>query len=130
MAVEPDRAQDEEESPYAGHRGLLATVIGMGVLIVIALAVVVYGIVTRMSAGAEAPAPAAAVVPAGEGPYRRTLDMPEGAEAVSGQAAGGVVIVAVDRGGEGKTFIIVDAATGREVGRIAAPLTPAVPQVR
>ena len=87
-------------------RGLLALVIGMGVLIVLGVGVVATTIVRRM-----APPEVAASRPV-------LLDEPAGTRMVSAGAAGERVAVVLQGGGPDR-LVLVDLRTGAVAGRVA-----------
>ena len=86
-------------------RGLVALVIGMGVLIVLGTAVVIGTIVRRLSAP---PAPAAEVV----------LQEPTGTHIAAASEAGNR-LTAVLQGGGPDRVVVIDLASGRRLARVS-----------
>ncbi len=86
-------------------RGLVALVVGLGILILAGFAVIVVTVVHRMNGASTAPL--ADVV----------LAEPAGTHIASASLAGGRV-VAVLQGGGADRIVVVDLASGRRVGRV------------
>jgi hypothetical protein len=89
------------------QRALFAVVIILGVLIVLALGALVGGFLTggpKRAANAD-------------GPWRQTLDLPAGTRITSAYLDGNRMVVHLTAR-EGEDVIIVDAATGKELGRL------------
>jgi hypothetical protein len=89
------------------QRALFAVVIILGVLIVLALGALVGGFLTggpKRAANAD-------------GPWRQTLDLPAGTRITSAYLDGNKMVVHLTAP-EGEDVIILDAATGRELGRL------------
>jgi hypothetical protein len=117
-------------------QALKALVIFMGVLIVAGMALLVYGLVTRTggegreAAGAAAPALQTAV-PAPAGPLTPfgtlELPIPDGCSLAGSELAGDRLVVRVtgqvERGCQ--QLVIVDLASGQEIGRLKA-LPPSI----
>lgn len=103
--------------PWAAHRGLLGAVIGMGLLIVISIAVVAYGLVYKMSGGEESAAATTVETPVE--PYRRHLEL-AGAQDTRSFAVGDLLAIegATDDGA--RIVILFEPRSGREVGRFLA----------
>ncbi len=95
-------------------RGLKALVIGMGILIVIGLAVVVVTIAKRTSdrsGGGADTAPTGRV-------FATDVAIPAGARVVETTADGGRVLVRLALPGGKSRILVIDAATGRRLGTI------------
>jgi predicted enzyme related to lactoylglutathione lyase len=93
------------------YRGLLAVVIILGLLIVLALGALVGGAIMR----ARAPAPGAG---ADAAVYATRVAAP-GETLESASADGGRIVLRFASGAGGGELVVVDAATGRLMGRIA-----------
>ena len=94
-------------------RALKILVTVMGVMLVAGLAVVVATIVHRST---QRQAPAAASAAAGFGHI--TLNLPAGAHVVEMRDAGGRLVLRLQRADGGETLLILDPATGAEIGTI------------
>ena len=116
-------ANDNPPSPRgANYRVLLAVVIILGVLIVVAFGVLVAGFILGWSnhdrpAAAPVAAPATTAAPAQ--PWLAQLDVPAGMRIADVHADGGRVVVHLVSPAGGEEIVLVDAATGRVIGRIA-----------
>ncbi len=101
---------------------LKASVIGMGVLILVGLTVIVVVIVGRYggsaapsSAGSEAPSVAAPVV---RGFGERYVAIPKGAEAVETRLDGNRLVVRLRLADGAAALLMLDAATGERLGLV------------
>lgn len=93
------------------HRGLLAVVIGLGVLIIIAVGVLVGGLLMGgRGAGGE---------PRGREAYDVNLGLAPGARLTSATLDGNRLLVQATRADGGNILVILDAASGRIIGRVA-----------
>ena len=110
-----DDEAGEIVTPWSAHRGLLWAVLGMGLLIVIGIAVVAYGLVYKMSGSEESAAPA--TVDTADTPYRRRLDLADGPDGLRNFAVGELLAVQGETANGATVIIILEPRTGREVGR-------------
>ena len=96
-------------------QALKVLVVVLGVLIVVALALVAYGLVTRLSKD-DAP----------RGLGEITLDLPAGCRIAAAQADGGRLIVRTDGPAERgcQQVVVIDLADGTVLGRITAATGP------
>lgn len=90
-------------------RALLASVIIMGVLIVVGVGVLGVTIMRRLSNPAASPA--------------ATLDEPAGTRMVGAAAAGDRIAIVLQGGGPDR-LVLVDGRTGLTVGRVTLRVTP------
>jgi len=93
------------------YRGPLAVVIILGVLIVLALGALIMGAILRLTASRT---PAA--------PYMETLAAP-GARIESTQLDGNLILVRLS-GANGDELVVLDAVSGRVLGRVAVKSGP------
>ena len=100
------------ETKDTSHRGPLALVVALGVILVILAVVLVAAIVFR---GARANS--------GVAPYLATLAAP-GARIDSTQLEGNRILVRLSGGANGDELVILDSGTGRVIGRIAVSTAP------
>lgn len=99
----------------ANYRGMLALVIFLGILIVLALGALIGGAI--MGAG-----PASRT---DGGPYLTSLPASPGAQIGDAQLDGPRLILRLEGGGEGGgEVVILEAATGRVIGRVALEQAP------
>jgi hypothetical protein len=106
-------------------RGLKALVVGLGVLVLIGMAVVVVTIANRIGdGGPPADRAAPAERPAGTPRFApATVAVPRDARVVETVVGVGRIIVRLDLPGGRTRLVVIDAATGREAG--AVDLVPA-----
>jgi len=102
---------DVPASP-ASHRGLLALVIVLGVLIMIGVVALIAG--AMLGAGRRAEAPGT--------PYLTSVPARTGARIESAEIQGNRILMRLT--GNGEELVIVDAASGRLLGRIRLEATP------
>ena len=103
--------QDQTVPPASNNRALLAVVIILGVLIVLG----VVGLVTAMVMGVV-PRSAARLAE----PYTTRLPAPAGAQITGAQIDGNRLLVHID----GAAVVVLEASTGRVLGRIELEPTP------
>ncbi len=107
-------------------QALKALVIFMGVLIVAGMALLVYGLVTRTGDGGragEAPAPQVEQAPAAAVDFGTLeLAIPDGCSLAGSELAGARLVIRIDGQVERgcQQLVIVDLASGRELGRVKA----------
>ena len=98
-------------------QSLKALVIGMGVLIVLAMGLLVWGFYTRarnlVAEGGAEPATAA--------PFQAALDAPMGCEPAEIAADQGRLYVRMGPAGPCARVLVFDGATGRALGSLAPP---------
>jgi hypothetical protein len=93
------------------HRGLLAVVIGLGVLIIIAVGVLVGGL---LMGGREQGAG-----PRGREAFDVNLGLAPGAQLTSATLDGNRLLIQAERTDGGPILVILDVASGRIIGRVA-----------
>lgn len=109
---EPVKATSVPLTPATGkQRVLLVIVITLGVLILLAFGVLVGGMVIGKGSGSSAQT--------GPAPWTYNLQLPERGRITSARLEGNRVVVRV-RTPEGESVILLDAATGKVIGRIEA----------
>ena len=94
-------------SSAANHRGLLALVITLGVLILLAFGALIGGLLLGVGSGREA---------GGAEPYLVSLPAAAGARIAQSQLDGNRLLLRLEGGGE--SIVVLEAMTGRIVGRI------------
>lgn len=87
----------------------------MAAAIVIGLAVVIYGLVYRMSAGEESTAESG---PPAAAPYAHGLDLHAGPAGLRSFAVGDLLAIEARAPGGRPVVVLIDPETGREAGRI------------
>jgi len=102
---------DVPASP-ASHRGLLALVIVLGVLIMIGVVALIAG--AMLGAGRRAEAPGT--------PYLTSVPARAGARIESAEIQGNRILMRLS--GNGEELVILDAASGRLLGRIRLEAGP------
>ena len=101
-------------APTASYRGLLALVIILGVLIVVGLiGLIVAAMMGAGRRGAEVPSAA---------PFVTAVPAP-GARLESAELQGNRILMRLS-GGEGDELVVLEAASGRLVGRVRLENTP------
>ena len=96
-------------------RALKVLVVVMGVLLIAGFAVVVVTIMGRLTQRATPPAPVAAhLAPFGNA----TVMLPPDALVMEVQGAGDRILLRLDLGDGTEMLLVLDAATGNELGRI------------
>ncbi len=107
---EPVKAATVPLTPATGkQRVLLVIVITLGVLILLAFGVLVGGMVIGKSSGSG--------TQSGTAPWTYSLQLPERGRIVSTRLEGDRIVVRV-RAPEGETVFLLDAKTGKAIGRI------------
>jgi hypothetical protein len=104
------RSTTETSAP--SYRGLLALVIILGVLILLALGALIAGLIVNAGRAGGAGAP-----------YLATLLAP-GEHIESTQLDGNRILVRLSGGAAGDELVVLDAASGRVIGRIAVNAAP------
>jgi hypothetical protein len=100
-------------SSPANHRGLYALVITLGVLILLAFGALIGGLL--LGVGSESAA-------GGTGPYLVSVPAPAGARIAETELDGNRIVLRLEGGGE--SVVIVEATTGRIIGRIELDHAP------
>jgi hypothetical protein len=98
-------------------RSLKVLVIVMGVLLVAGVIALGVAVRYRLNHPRQAPAPAAAIGPAGA-PSAMTLDLPQGARVVGAEASGDRLVVRVELAGGSEELIIVNLVTGAPIATV------------
>lgn len=115
-------AQDDDEDPGTEDVPNLALlkwiVIGMGAVIVVGVLFLIYTVATRAGRGEMVEQAPAAAAPAAPGFGSAGIAVPAGAQIVGTGAGGGLVVLTVRVPGAPDMAVLVDAATGRERGRL------------
>ena len=108
-------ADSAKGTPPANYRAMLALVIFLGVLILLALGMLIGGALMGAGPGTRA----------GSEPYVVTLPAAAGGRISEAQLDGTRLVLRVDGGGEsGGEIFVLEAATGRIIGRIALERAP------
>lgn len=96
-------------------KAIKAAVIGMGILIVLGLGLLVYGVLTRIgnsgSAGSDVPA------------FATQLSLEEGQKVLSTSLDEGRLIVEIGDQSDGRLYLFFDSRTGRGLGQISVQTT-------
>jgi hypothetical protein len=103
--------RSDTQAPVPSYRGPLIVVIILGVLIVLALGALIMGAILRLTASRVPPTP-----------YLGTLAAP-GERIESTQLDGNRILVRLS-GANGDELVVLDAVSGRVVGRVAVKLGP------
>jgi len=93
----------------------------MGLLIVIAVAVVIYGLVYKMSGEEESAAADPAAPEASGAPYRASPQLPGTIAGIESFAVGDYLAIHARRAEAGGVILLIDPATGAEIGRLTLP---------
>ncbi len=100
-------------------RALKVAVVVMGILIVVGLAVIAATIIKRTSSGDAAPASSgvlAASSAAGFAPL--TVSLPSDSMMIGAAVGDGKLVIQAELGDGTRRLVVVDLASGRELGRI------------
>lgn len=100
----------------ASQRRLKAIVIVLGVLIVLAFGALVVGFLIKLGHGKAAVTPAST-------PFQSSVALAPGQSVASTELKDNRLLVRL-KGPQGEEVVIVDAATGRELGRVHLKLQP------
>jgi hypothetical protein len=91
----------------ASHRGLLAVIVILGVLILVALGALVGGLLLGAGPGAG-----------GDEAYSMAIPVPADSSIAGAELDGPRLMLRIDGGANADSVVVLEAATGRIVGRI------------
>ncbi len=97
-------------------RALKVAVVVMGILIVVGLAVIAATIIKRTSSGDAAPASSGVLAAASFAPL--TVSLPSDSMMIGAAVGDGKLVIQAELGDGTRRLVVVDLASGRELGRI------------
>jgi hypothetical protein len=100
------------ERQDTSHRGWLALVIILGVMIVLMMGALIAGLFLNAGRGGAG------------APYAAHVSLRSGERILTTQLDGDRILVHVTGGAAGDDLVVLDARSGREIGRVAISATP------